>query len=238
MAPCPGTTPKIFLELHIEQGPILESEEIDIGAVENVQGISWTELTIQGQSNHAGTTPMEMRRDAGYVAARISTFVREISNEMGGTQVGTVGKIDLVPNLVNVVSSKASMTVDLRNTSELMLREAENRLAIFCEDIASQEGVEISQKSLARFEPVEFNQQLVDQVFATAQNLGYSTKRMTSGAGHDAQMLSRVCPAAMIFVPSKEGLSHNPAEFTSIEEVSAGANVLLHLMVDAAEECR
>ena len=237
-APCPGTTPKIFLELHIEQGPILESEGIDIGAVENVQGISWTELTIQGQSNHAGTTPMEMRRDAGYVAARISTFVREISNEMGGTQVGTVGKIDLVPNLVNVVSSKASMTVDLRNTSELMLREAENRLANFCEDIASQEGVEISQKSLARFEPVEFNQQLVDQVFATAQSLGYSTNRMTSGAGHDAQMLSRVCPAAMIFVPSKEGLSHNPAEFTSLEEVSAGANVLLHLMVDAAEECR
>ena len=117
-----------------------------------------------------------------------------------------------------------------------MLREAENRLANFCEDIASQEGVEISQKSLARFEPVEFNQQLVDQVFATAQSLGYSTKRMTSGAGHDAQMLSRVCPAAMIFVPSKDGISHNVKEFTEKKHIQAGANVLLQVVLKNSEE--
>ena len=234
-APCPGIAPKIFLELHIEQGPVLENEGIDIGAVENVQGISWTELIIEGQSNHAGTTPMEMRKDAGYVAGRISTYIREISNKIGGTQVGTVGKIDLVPNLVNVVASKASMTVDLRNTSEQMLREAEDDLAAFCDQIAFQEGVKITSKSLARFEPVAFNQQLVDQVLSTAENLGYTTRRITSGAGHDAQMLARVCPSAMIFIPSKEGLSHNPAEYSSPEEITAGANVLLHMIMDAAE---
>ena len=234
-SPCPGIAPKIFLELHIEQGPVLENEGIDIGAVENVQGISWTELIIEGQSNHAGTTPMEMRKDAGYVAGRISTYIREISHKIGGTQVGTVGKIDLVPNLVNVVASKASMTVDLRNTSEQMLREAEDYLASFCDQIAFQEGVEITNKSLARFEPVEFNQQLVDQVISTAENLGYTTRRITSGAGHDAQMLARVCPSAMIFIPSKEGLSHNPAEYSSPEEITAGANVLLHMIMDAAE---
>ena len=237
-APCPGITPKIFLELHIEQGPVLESEGIDIGAVESVQGISWTELTIEGQSNHAGTTPMAMRRDAGYVAGRISTFVRELSDQMGGAQVGTVGKVDLTPNLVNVVASKASMTVDLRNTSEAMLREAEDRLATFCEEISRKESVKIASKSLARFEPVEFNQDLVSQISTTAKNLGYTTRQMTSGAGHDAQMLARVCPAAMIFVPSKGGLSHNPAEYTSLEEISAGANVLLDIIVNAAGGCR
>ncbi len=237
-APCPGITPKIFLELHIEQGPVLESEGIDIGAVESVQGISWTELTIEGQSNHAGTTPMTMRRDAGYVAGRISTFVRELTDQMGGAQVGTVGKVDLTPNLVNVVASKASMTVDLRNTSEAMLREAEDRLATFCEEISRKESVKIASKSLARFEPVEFNQDLVSQISTTAKNLGYTTRQMTSGAGHDAQMLARVCPAAMIFVPSKGGLSHNPAEYTSLEERSAGAYVLSDIIVSAAGGCR
>ena len=236
-APCPGIAPKAFVELHIEQGPVLETDGIDIGAVENVQGISWTELTIEGQSNHAGTTPMDMRRDAGYVASKISTFVREIATHIGGAQVGTVGKIDLHPNLVNVVASKATMTVDLRNTSGEILQEAENNLEEFCKEIANEENVVITSKSLARFEPVEFNEDLVDVVARISNKLGFSTQRITSGAGHDAQMLARVCPSAMIFVPSKDGLSHNPAEYTSLEELTAGANVLLHTLLEVAGGC-
>jgi N-carbamoyl-L-amino-acid hydrolase len=232
--PCPGTVPKAFFELHIEQGPVLEAEDITIGVVENVQGISWTELTIEGQSNHAGTTPMTMRRDAGYVASRISTYVREMALQIGGTQVGTVGKIDLYPNIVNVLASKAIMTVDLRNTTETTLVEAENYLQKFCEEISKEEQVTIDSKSLARFEPVEFNEELVNIVASTANNLGFSSHRMTSGAGHDAQMLARVCPSAMIFVPSKNGLSHNPAEHTSLEDITAGSNVLLHLLLEFA----
>ena len=234
---CPGVIPKVFIELHIEQGPVLEAEGITIGAVESVQGISWTEITIEGQSNHAGTTPMAMRRDAGYVAGKISTHVREIADQIGGTQVGTVGKIDLHPNLVNVVSSKASMTVDLRNTSEIILRESENYLATFCEEISQKENVTISSKSLARFEPVKFDNELIEIISSTASNLGFSNRRMTSGAGHDAQMIARVCPSAMIFVPSKGGISHNPEEYTSLEELSAGANVLLHSILTVAGEC-
>ena len=233
-ATCPGITPKAFVELHIEQGPVLETDGIDIGAVESVQGISWTELTIEGQSNHAGTTPMDMRRDAGYVASKISTFVRELVMQIGGDQVGTVGKIDLHPNLVNVVASKATMTVDLRNTSSEILRGAENYLEEFCKEIANEENVAITSRSLARFEPVEFNGELVDAVARISNDLGLSTQRMTSGAGHDAQMLARVCPSAMIFVPSKDGLSHNPAEYTSLEELTAGANVLLHTLLEVA----
>ncbi|MDG1844977.1 MAG: Zn-dependent hydrolase [Acidimicrobiales bacterium] len=232
--PCPGIVPKAFIELHIEQGPVLEAEEITIGVVESVQGISWTELTIEGQSNHAGTTPMTMRRDAGYVASKISTYVREMALQIGGTQVGTVGKIDLYPNIVNVVASKAIMTVDLRNTNETTLKEAEGRLHKFCHEISDEEHVTIASQTLSRFEPVVFNEELVDIVASKASSLGFSSHRMTSGAGHDAQMLARVCPSAMIFVPSRNGVSHNPAEHTSLKEVTSGSNVLLHLLLELA----
>ncbi len=129
--PTPGPNPHAFVELHIEQGPVLELEGFRLGAVTGVQGISWTELTITGQSNHAGTTPMRFRHDAGYAAARVATFVRELATDIGHPQVGTVGKIDLHPNLVNVVAATATMTVDLRNTDEQLLQQAEQRLHAF-----------------------------------------------------------------------------------------------------------
>ena len=234
-APCPGPAPHAFVELHIEQGPVLEVEGVTIGAVESVQGISWTELTISGQSNHAGTTPMSMRRDPGFVAASITTFVRELATELGGAQVATVGQLDLHPNLVNVVPATATMTVDLRNTDEAVLQEAERRLAAYCDQLAVDENVSIEARTLARFEPVIFDADVVDLVHATAKQLGHSVQRMPSGAGHDAQMLARVCPTAMIFTPSENGLSHNPAEHTEPEDLEAGANVLLHVMLSLAE---
>jgi N-carbamoyl-L-amino-acid hydrolase len=234
--PCPGLTPHRFVELHIEQGPVLEQEGIQIGAVTSVQGISWTEVTIEGQSNHAGTTPMRLRRDAGYAAARVATFVRDLATELGPPQVATVGSVNLHPNLVNVVAARAVLTVDLRNTDDATLQTAEKRLAAELDSIAEAEGVTISTRSLARFEPVEFDPDMIDRVATTADQLGYSTMRLPSGAGHDAQMLARVCPSAMIFTPSQNGLSHNPAEFTAPEELVAGADVLLQVLASLASE--
>jgi len=233
--PCPvAVPPHAYVELHIEQGPVLEDEGVTIGVVERVQGISWTELTIEGRSAHAGTTPMAMRRDAGFVAAAITVFVRRLAGELGGAQVATVGRIDVRPNLVNVVANRAVVTVDLRNTDDAVLTDAERRLAAEVDRLAAAEHVTVTMRRLARFAPVEFDAPTVELVEATAQRLGHSTRRLPSGAGHDAQMLARICPAAMIFTPSVGGLSHNIAEHTDPTDVTAGADVLLHALLALA----
>lgn len=228
--PCPGLAPHAYVELHIEQGPVLEAEGFGIGAVTGVQGISWQEVTIRGQSNHAGTTPMALRHDASYVAAAIAVFLRRLALELGGHQVCTVGSLTLHPNLVNVVAARATMTLDVRNTSEAVLREAEAAIAEELARLADAEGVTIESRSLARFQPVEFDPHVVDLVERTATRLGNTVLRMPSGAGHDAQMLARLCPTAMVFVPSVRGISHNPAEHTSTADLTAGADVLLHVL--------
>ena len=230
--PCPARSPHAFVELHIEQGPVLEQQGVQIGVVTGVQGISWQELTIDGQSNHAGTTPMNLRRDPGLVAARISVFMREMATRLGGHQVCTVGKIDLHPNLINVVPGRATMTLDVRNTDENVLRGAEDELSSFIAKTASEEEVTTSSRVLARFEPVAFDDAVVDLVERTAAEFGLSHMRLPSGAGHDAQMLARVCPTAMIFVPSHQGISHNPAEHTEPEDLEAGCNILLHVLLE------
>ncbi len=233
--PCPtALSPHSYVELHIEQGPVLEAEGVTIGVVEGVQGISWTEIVIVGQSAHAGTTPMRLRHDPAYCAAAIVTYVRDLTGHLGPDQVGTVGRIDVYPNLVNVVPARVVITVDLRNTDDQILREAESRLATLLEELAELEGVAITTNSLARFEPVDFDRAMVDLVQVTAERLGHSTKRMPSGAGHDAQMLARICPTAMVFTPSVNGLSHNIAEFTEAVDIEAGANVLLQVVLQLA----
>ena len=226
--------PHAFIELHIEQGPILDEEKVKIGVVESVQGISWTEYTVTGVSNHAGTTPMRLRRDAGYLAASANLFVRALAREMAGDQVGTVGALTLRPNLINVVPNRAVFTVDLRNTDEAKLEEAEARVAQHIAEAAAAERVEVEARTLVRFEPVIFDGGLVDRVEHHARSLGLSTRRMPSGAGHDAQMMQRLCPSAMIFVPSVAGLSHNVMEHTERADLAAGAEVLLKLMLELA----
>lgn len=233
-APCGNPQVHAYVELHIEQGPVLDSEGVTIGAVEGVQGISWTEFTVHGVSNHAGTTPMRLRHDAGYVACAIAHHAREIARSLGGDQVATIGAINLSPNLVNVIADEAVFTVDLRNTDEAVLQEAERRLHAFAGEIAAAEGVTLSHRTLARFEPVAFDRAVVDLVEATARRLGHSVRRLPSGAGHDAQMLARICPAGMIFVPSVGGISHNVKEFTALPDLEAGANVLLHTLLALA----
>ena len=232
--PCGQPQVQSYVELHVEQGPVLEAEGFHIGAVDGVQGISWTEFSVLGVSNHAGTTPMRLRHDAGYVAFAIANYARQIAREMGANQVATVGAVQLSPNLVNVIPYKAVLTVDLRNTDEAALQLAEQRLHRFARDVASAEGVTLSSRQLARFEPVDFDPDSISLVEATAKNLGLRVKRMPSGAGHDAQMLARVCPTAMIFVPSAGGISHNMKEFTSPSDLEAGANVLLHTLLRLA----
>ena len=233
-APVPGPAPHSFVELHVEQGPVLEVEDLTIGAVTGVQGISWQEVTVTGQSNHAGTTPMNLRKDPGYVAAACASFVRELALELGHPQVATVGRVEFAPNLVNVVPASATFTVDLRNTDEAVLLEAERRFAEFLEQAAADEGCTVTTEVLARFEPVVFDDRVIELVESTATALGHSVKRMPSGAGHDAQMLARVCPTAMVFTPSKDGLSHNPAEYTAPADLEAGANVMLQVMLSLA----
>jgi N-carbamoyl-L-amino-acid hydrolase len=232
--PCPGRAPHAYVELHIEQGPVLEAESIDIGVVQGVQGISWQEVTVEGQANHAGTTPMSMRHDAGYATGAIIAFARRLAAEIGPPHVATVGSVQLHPDLVNVVAARARLTVDQRNTDDAVLLDAEGRMAGYLDSLAAEEGVRISTRSLARFAPVTFDERVVGLVEETAQRLGHTTKRMPSGAGHDAQMLARVCPSGMVFVPSVAGISHNPAEYTAPEDLVAGANVLLHVVLSLA----
>ena len=220
-----------FFELHVEQGPILELEDYEIGAVEGVQGISWNEYRIGGTANHAGTTPMRLRHDAGYVAAAISIEVRRLAKEMGGDQIGTVGVTKLNPGLINVIAKEALITIDMRNTDEQKLQEAERSIGSFIEQICKAEGVTCSSRTLARFEPVLFDKKMISLVSETASALGFRVKSMPSGAGHDAQMFAPNCPTAMIFVPSQNGISHNVAEYTEPKPLQAGADVLLQIML-------
>jgi N-carbamoyl-L-amino-acid hydrolase len=233
--PCPSTAlPNCYVELHIEQGPILEDESVEVGVVTGVQGISWTELVVTGQSNHAGTTPMTMRHDAGYTAGRVAVFVRDLVEELGPPMVGTVGRIDLHPNLTNVVAARATLTVDMRHTDNDVLARAEKDLMGYLVELAYAEGVQISWTTLARFEPVVFDADVVELVDSIGREHGHTVMQLPSGAGHDAQMLARVCPAGMVFVPSANGISHNPAEHTDDTDLEAGANVLLHCLLRLA----
>ncbi|WP_429127479.1 Zn-dependent hydrolase [Ensifer sp. 4252] len=227
----PGSLkPHAYVELHIEQGPVLDREAITIGAVENLQGISWQRVTIDGVANHAGTTPMAMRCDAGLAAARIGLFLRDHITRSNAPSVATIGTMRFEPDAINVIPSRATFTVDLRDPDEDRLQGLEAALADFLLRVAAEEGVEISVERLARFQPVAFDLGIVATIEASAKARGLKSRRMTSGAGHDAQMIARIAPTAMIFVPSRDGISHNPREHTEADDLVAGANVLLDVV--------
>ncbi|MCY3747144.1 MAG: Zn-dependent hydrolase [Acidobacteria bacterium] len=224
-APLPGPAPAAYVELHIEQGPVLEAEGIDFGAVTGVQGILWEEITLSGKANHAGTTPMRFRHDAGVVAAEAVLLARKLTREIPG-QVATVGRMSFAPGLTNVVPGRAVFTLDIRNPDPDRLQRAEDGFFTGLEAAAEREGVRIERRELARFGPAVFDERVIALVEEAAAALGGSCRRMPSGAGHDAQMMSRVCPTGMVFVPSVGGVSHNPTEFTRDEDVVAGGNAL------------
>lgn len=232
-AACGNPQVAAYVELHVEQGPVLEQAATTIGVVEGVQGISWREYHLEGASNHAGTTPMALRQDSGFVAMAAATELRRLCGKIPG-QLGTVGRLRLDPDLINVIPRQASFTVDLRNTDEAQLQAAESALDAYIQGTARAEGVKVSRRELARFAPVSFAPEVVSQVEHWARQLGHSARRLPSGAGHDAQMLARVCPSAMIFIPSVGGISHNIKEFSHAADIQAGADVLLNVLLELA----
>lgn len=233
----PGfVTPHAYLELHVEQGPILDAEGIAVGAVENLQGISWQEVTIKGEANHAGTTPTNMRHDAGLAAAKTNVYLRERCLQSGGTTVATVGSIEFEPNAINVIPSEVKFTIDLRDPNNDTLKDEERRLKEFLENLAKEDEVEISTEQLVRFDPVQFDKDIANTIEKSAEARGLTHRKMTSGAGHDAQMIARIAKTAMIFVPSIGGISHNPNELTNDEDLIAGANVLLDVVKELSME--
>lgn len=224
-----------FIELHVEQGPVLEQEHKTLGVVTGVQGIYWTEFTVIGVSNHAGTTPMHLRHDAGAAAIEIIHFAQNLPACFTQGQLATTGMVQYSPNLINVIPNKVVFTIDLRNVDPLVLKDATELLFAFITEIANKHGVQITHRNLADFQPVTFNENIVNLVESIAKSHGHTTMRLPSGAGHDAQIIADLCPAGMIFTPSVKGLSHNVAEFTSAEDIEAGANVLLNCLIHLAK---
>jgi N-carbamoyl-L-amino-acid hydrolase len=224
-----------YLELHIEQGPILEAEAKTIGVVTGVQGVRWYEATIAGQESHAGTTPMPRRADAMAACARLVGAVREIALAHKPTAVGTVGRVEVEPNSPNVIPGVVRMTVDLRHHDDAALETMEKSMHAAIEAIAREEKVQIETKKLHDLAAVKFDADCVAAVRAAAEALGHAHRDIISGAGHDAVHLSTITPTAMIFVPCKDGLSHNEAESATLAHCAAGAQVLLEaaLALDA-----
>lgn len=232
--PCGSMSLDSFLELHIEQGPILDLEKLDIGAVEMVQGIYWTRYTIKGQANHAGTTPILYRKDAGYATSALMHFIGEFSRKSDTQVLTTVGTVRFEPNAINIVPERASFTLDLRSVNHEALKAAQEEIDARVNAVLANAGLTLEREEMVRFAPVQFDQRMVELVASEAAALGLSVKQMPSGAGHDAQMMATVCPSAMIFVPSVDGISHNVKEFTHSTDLTNGANVLLNAALKRA----
>ncbi len=216
-----------FLELHIEQGPVLVDAEIDVGVVTGVQGLSWAEVTVSGTANHAGTTPMERRQDAGEAAGAILTRLRDLPSLIEDLRL-TIGSVTYHPNLVNVIPQEVVFTIDARHPDLRALKKAEAQIASIIQKTGSETACSVTSRSLARVEPCDFSETVIAAVEAAATDHNLSQRRMKSGAGHDAQILSGSVPSGMIFVPSEGGISHNPSEYTTPENIIRGANVMLH----------
>src|SRR6185503_1582988 len=230
-----GMALSAYLELHIEQGPILEAEEKAIGVVTGVQGVRWYEAGITGRESHAGTTPMPRRADAMVACARLALEVQRIALAHAPTAVGTVGRVEVEPNSPNVIPGVVRMTVDLRHHDDATLEAMEAEMYAAIARVAAGEKVQIETKKLHDIAAVRFHPDCVAAVRAAAAGLGHAHRDIISGAGHDAVHMSRITPSAMIFVPCKDGLSHNEAESATLEHCAAGAQVLLEaaLALDA-----
>ncbi len=223
-----------FVELHIEQGPLLEAENKVIGVVDRGQGITWYDGKIVGFESHAGTTPMPLRRDAMSALAEVALSVERIAKAHGPNAVGTLGEAVIANPSRNVIPGEIAFTMDIRSPDAATLDAIDRDLRAACAEIAARGRVDISVEAIWRIPPTIFNDKLVGAVESAAKSLGYSNRRITSGAGHDACNLATVVPAAMIFVPCKDGLSHNELEDATQADCGAGANVLLHTVLSLA----
>ena len=227
-----------MFEYHIEQGPILEAEGKQIGVVTHGQGLWWLQVTLTGKDAHTGSTPMNMRVNAGLGMARIIEAVHRIAMDHQPDAVGAVGQANVWPNSRNVIPGRAVFTVDFRSPDLAKLNAMRTRLEEEAPRIAADLGLGIEIEPVGHFDPVTFDPGLVEKVRNAAERLGYSHMNIVSGAGHDACWINRVAPTVMIMCPCVDGLSHNEAEEITPEWASAGADVLLHAVLDAAEIVR
>ena len=224
-----------MFELHIEQGPILEAEGKDIGVVTHGQGLSWTQVTIIGKDAHTGSTPMPLRKNAGLGMARVLEKVDEIALSHAPHAVGAAGHIEVFPNSRNVIPGRVAFTVDLRSPNLAVIEDMEARLAVEVEKICLGMGLTYELEKVGGFDPVTFDETCVAAVRNAAERLGYSHLNIISGAGHDACWINKVAPTAMIMCPCVDGLSHNEAEDISKEWATAGADVLMHAVLETAQ---
>ena len=224
-----------YFELHIEQGPKLDAEGLDIGIVEGIQGLTWWQVEYCGEANHAGSTPMELRKDTLMAAAETAVAAEALINKLGHASVVTVGRIRTEPDVINIVPGKCIFTVDFRQPDSDILERGRCALEILFEQTAEKRGLTCTYKRLASVAPVKFDHTMVSLVESKAQELALSTKRMYSGASHDAQFICPMCPSAMIFVPSAKGLSHCPEEWTDFLDIANGCDVLFQSVAALSE---
>lgn len=222
-----------FLELHIEQGGNLYNEKLNIGVVEGIVAIEWWEFTFKGKANHAGTTPMNLRKDPMLPAAKLVLAVNEIVNSYEGRQVGTVGKIQALPGAGNVIPGEVKLNVEVRDLSSEKIWKIYSDLEQKAKQLAAEAGVELDIKHIeVASKPALADPMIREIIKSQAEKMGFTTKSLPSGAGHDAQEMARIAPMGMIFIPSKNGISHAPDEFSSKEDIANGTNVLLQTILE------
>ncbi len=234
--PCKKRPVHCYYEYHIEQGPILERESKTIGAPKGILCLHWYDIYLEGEANQVGPTPMEGRHDALCAAAEMVLKVNELPNRMGGNMVATVGEIQNYPNSRNIIPDKVHFTVDIRSWDDDHAKKAWELVRKDFEDIAARRGCPIKIEETWRVEHSPFDEKRVQMVLNTAEALGYTSLHMVSGAGHDASYMNQVCPTAMVFIPSIGGRSHVEVEKSRWQDCEAGANVLLHSILQSANE--
>lgn len=229
----PGSI-RAFVELHIEQGPVLEAEGYPVGAVDGILGITWLEVVLTGQADHAGPSPMSKRRDPLAAAARIIDGIRAIARAEGDPAVVTVGRLNLEPGAINVIPGKITFSIDVRHREADGLARMEEAVRVLIKRVCAEERVEPRVEVLWRAEPTHFDPKIVDTIKVVAADLGYRCRQITSGAGHDARYMSQLAPTGMIFVQTKDGKSHCEEEDAPWDAVEQAANVLLHTVLRLA----
>jgi N-carbamoyl-L-amino-acid hydrolase len=230
--PCGGQAVKAYFEAHIEQGPILEAEQQVIGVVQGIQGLRWFDCTVQGMESHAGTTPLPNRHDALLGAARIVQAVREVAEAQAPHGLGTVGQLLVHPNSRNVIPGRVELGIDLRHPQDGPLQAMADHLHTAVHTVCADLGLSGDLREIWYAPPTTFDAACIDTVRRAAQRLNLPHKDMISGAGHDAKYLAQVCPTAMIFIPCKDGISHNEIEAATKADAAAGCNVLLQAVIE------
>ncbi|MFC4541441.1 Zn-dependent hydrolase [Halosolutus amylolyticus] len=232
--PCEPDDLHCYFEVHVEQGPFLERADLSVGVVEGVFGFSWMNVAFEGQANHAGPTPMNMRHDAFVATADVTKAVREITATEGTDLVGTVGSVDVWPNAINVIPERVEFTLDFRSYDNAVVDAALERIQDEIEWAAEREGLEYEFEEIMRVDADPFDDECIETVAQAAEDAGCEYTRLVSGAGHDANYLNKITPTSMIFAPSVDGISHRESEYTEWEDVVTGAEVLLRAVNEQA----